>query len=399
MHPSRELCCTKSIKLKGKRIVLGVTGSIATVETVKLSRELIRHGAEVYPVMSLAAQKIIHPYALEFATGNAPITEIDGKVKHVELCGEAQDKVELLLIAPCTANTISKIACGIDDTCVTTFATTAIGSKIPVIIVPAMHISMFKHPIVMENIEKLRSIGIEIIEPKIEEHKAKMPEIEEIVARVIRTIGNKDLNGKKLLVIAGSTAEHIDDVRFITNRSTGRTGLELTLNAYERGGEVELWMGRCQAQLPKFIPTRRFESANGLLKMVDDINHDIVIIPAAIADYSVAKRKGKIPSGSEELTLKLRQNPKIIERIRERSNCCLVGFKAEFDITEEDLIDKTKKRLGEIGLDLMVANDLSKTTQNENQVYIIDKDMKVEALSGKKEDIAERILDRVVSLC
>jgi phosphopantothenoylcysteine decarboxylase/phosphopantothenate--cysteine ligase len=399
MHPAREICCTKSSKLKGKRIVLGVTGSIAAVETVKLSRELIRHGAEVYPVMSQSAQKIIHPYSLEFATGNTPITEIDGKVKHVELCGEVEDKVDLLLIAPSTANTISKIAYGIDDTCITTFATTAIGSKIPVIIVPAMHISMYNHPIVMENIEKLRGIGVQILEPRIEEHKAKMPDIEEIVENVIRAIGKRDLNGKKMLIIAGSTVEEIDDVRFISNKSTGKTGVELALNAYERGGNVELWMGRCQVRLPGFVPTRRFESADGLMKMADDIKHDIVIIPAAISDYSFDKVSGKIPSGDEGPTLKLRQNPKIIEKIRKKSNCCLVGFKAEFGVKKEQLTDRAKKRMNEIGLELMVANDLSNTTPDKNHVYIIDKDDNIDEVSGGKEKIAEKILDRVVNLC
>ncbi len=399
MHPAREICGTKSSKLKGKRIVLGVTGSIAAVETVKLSRELIRHGAEIYPVMSQSAQKIIHPYALEFATGNTPIKEIDGKVKHVEFCGEVKDKVDMLLIAPSTSNTLSKIAHGIDDTSVTTFASTAIGSKIPVIIVPAMHVSMYNHPIVLENIKKLRSIGIQILEPRIEEHKAKMPELEEIVKSVIRAIGNRDLNGKKMLIIAGSTTEEIDDIRFISNKSTGRTGLELALNAFERGGEVELWMGRCQVQLPGYVLTSRFDSADGLLKMVDKINHDIVIIPAAISDYTVDKHKGKIPSGSKEFTIKLKQNPKIIEKVREKSKGCVVGFKAEYGVKKEQLIDKAKKRMNEIGLELMVANDLSNTTQDNNLVYIIGKDDRIEEISGRKAKIAEKILDRVVSLC
>ncbi|UCG71156.1 MAG: bifunctional phosphopantothenoylcysteine decarboxylase/phosphopantothenate--cysteine ligase CoaBC [Thermoplasmata archaeon] len=399
MHPARELSGTKSNKMKGKKIVLGVTGSIAAVETVKLSRELIRHGAEVFPVMSRAAQKIIHPYALEFATGNEPVTEITGKVQHVEFCGEVQDRADLLLIAPSTANTISKIAYGIDDTTVTTFATTAIGSKIPVIIVPAMHISMYNHPIVLENIEKLKKMKIAFIEPKIEEHKAKMPEIEEIVAFVMRTIGKGDLNGKKLLIIAGSTAEDIDDIRTITNRSTGKTGVELALEAYRRGGEVDLWMGRCQVKLPDFISIKHFESFNELMEMTGGINHDIVIIPAAISDYSPNKQEGKIPSGSKELTLKLRSNPKIIQKIRKDTDCFLVGFKAEFGVGMDELQEKAKKRMDEIGLDLMVANDISNTTQEENQVYIIGKDGKSEEVSGKKEKIAESILDRVVSLC
>jgi phosphopantothenoylcysteine decarboxylase/phosphopantothenate--cysteine ligase len=399
MHPTRELRGTKSSKLMGKKIVLGVTGSIASVETVKLSRELIRHGAEVYPVMSEAAQKIIHPYSLEFATGNDPVTEIDGRVQHVALCGDVKDKVDLLLIAPSTANTISKIAYGVDDTTVTTFATTAIGSRIPVIIVPAMHISMYNHPILLQNIEKLKRIGINFIEPKIQEHKAKMPAIEEIVTFVIRTIGKGDLKDKKILVIAGATEEEIDEIRMVTNKSSGRTGVELALEAHRRGGDVILWMGRCQVELPDFITTKRFESVNELMKMLREIHHDIVIIPAAISDYSPKKQKGKIPSGNKDLVLNLSPNPKIIEKIRKKSKCCLVGFKAEFGITDQELRDRAKKRMDEIGLDLMVANDVSNTTFDENQVSIIGKDGVNEEVLGKKEEIAEKILDRVVNLC
>ena len=399
MHPSKELRSQKSDKLRGKRIVLGVTGSIAAVETVKLIRELIRHGAEIYPVMSYAALKIIHPNALEFASGHAPVTEITGKVEHVALCGEVRDKVDMLLIAPSTANTISKIAYGIDDTPVTTFATTAIGSKIQVMIVPAMHISMYNHPVVLENIEKLRKMGIILIEPKLEEHKAKMPDIDEIVANVIRAAGKRDLTGKRVLVIAGSTAEEIDDIRVITNKSTGRTGVELAKNAFERGADIELWMGRCQVQSPQFIPTRRFSSTNELLKMTEDIDHDIVIVPAAVSDYSVNKTEGKISSDSEELLLKLKRNPKVIEKIRERSKATLVGFKAEFDITKEELIDRAKKRMDDLGLELIVANDLAKITWDNNTVYIIGKDGGNEEVSARKSVIAQRILDRVVSLC
>jgi phosphopantothenoylcysteine decarboxylase/phosphopantothenate--cysteine ligase len=138
MHPSDEIRGVKSNKLSDKRIVLGVTGSIAAVECVKLSRELIRHGAQVFPVMTHSATRIIHPDSLEFATGNKPIIELTGKTEHVSFCGLVKEPVNLLIISPCTANTISKIARGIDDTSVTTFATTAVGSGVPILIVPAM---------------------------------------------------------------------------------------------------------------------------------------------------------------------------------------------------------------------------------------------------------------------
>ena len=137
MHPSESIKCTKSTILSGKRIVLGITGSISAVESLELARELIRHGAEVHAVMTPEALKIITQYSMEFATGNPVITEIDGKVQHVSLLGDFQDKADMLLVAPCTANTISKIAVGIDDTPVTTMATTAMGSNVPIMIAPA----------------------------------------------------------------------------------------------------------------------------------------------------------------------------------------------------------------------------------------------------------------------
>src|SRR5512146_2473666 len=178
-HPTLDLKSAKSHSLDGKKIVLCVTGSIAAVETVKLARELIRHGAAVQGVMSQAAQTIIHPYALEYATGRKAITEITGDVEHVAYCGQRKEAYDLLLIAPCTANTIGKIASGVDDTPVTTFATTAIGSKMPIMIVPAMHGSMFEHPLVKENIRKLEGMGITFIMPKIHEGTATIPPDEE----------------------------------------------------------------------------------------------------------------------------------------------------------------------------------------------------------------------------
>ncbi|HWS22425.1 MAG TPA: flavoprotein, partial [Methanoregula sp.] len=166
--------------LAGKQIVVAVTGSIAAVEVVKLIHSLRRCGAVVQPVMSHAASGIIQPDALTYASGRETITRLSGWVEHITYCGEG-GSADLLLIAPCTANTISKIACGIDDTPVTTFATTALGSQIPIIVVPAMHYSMYRHPAVIENISKLKTWGVEIVDPRIEEGKAKIADNEEIV--------------------------------------------------------------------------------------------------------------------------------------------------------------------------------------------------------------------------
>ncbi|MHA2042867.1 MAG: flavoprotein, partial [Candidatus Thorarchaeota archaeon] len=154
-HTSKLIIGSLSQTLKGRRIALGITGSVAAVECVAISRLLMRHGAEVYAVMSPMAHKIIHPYLLEWATGNPVVVELTGRIEHVDLAGKHDEHVDLYLIAPATANTIGKIAQGIDDTPVTTTATSAIGAGIPVLVVPAMHRSMYDHPVVIENVEKL----------------------------------------------------------------------------------------------------------------------------------------------------------------------------------------------------------------------------------------------------
>jgi len=183
-HTSKKIIGTKGDSLKGRKIVLCVTGSVAAIKSPEIARGLMRFGAEVYTVMTPMAQKIIHPYMMEWSTGNPVVTELTGQIEHVTLGGDHEDRANLVLVAPSTANTIGKAASAIDDTPVTTLLTTAIGAGIPIIIAPAMHASMYRHPIVVENIEKLRSIGIEVLMPRLEEEKAKIPSTEEIVHRL-----------------------------------------------------------------------------------------------------------------------------------------------------------------------------------------------------------------------
>jgi phosphopantothenoylcysteine decarboxylase/phosphopantothenate--cysteine ligase len=260
MHPADELRGKKNNKLLHKRIVLGITGSIAAVESVKLTRELIRNGATVYPVMTPSAVRIIHPDAVEFASGYKPVLQLTGQTEHVSWCGLVKDPVDLLLISPCTANTISKIARGIDDTPVTTCATTAIGSGVPILLVPAMHLSMYDHRILQKNIKVCKDHGILFLDPIVSGSKAKLAGVFEIVETVIRSIGKKDLIHKRILIIGGGTAEPVDDIRVLTNRSSGKTAVALCVNAFERGADVELWYGSAVEPVPSFIPVKRFET-------------------------------------------------------------------------------------------------------------------------------------------
>jgi phosphopantothenoylcysteine decarboxylase/phosphopantothenate--cysteine ligase len=395
MHPADHLRGKKSDKLKGRKIVLAVTGSIAAVECVRLCHELIRNGADVHVVMSADGERIIHPWALEFATGNPVTTQIDGRVQHVSLCGEVPDRADLLLVAPATANTISKMAHGIDDTPVTTFATTAIGGGMPVVVVPAMHGSMMAHKIVLENIEKLKSIGVRFLMPRMEESKAKMPSIDYIVSSVISTIGKRDLVGKRVLVIAGATEEPIDDIRVVTNRSSGETGIELARAAYERGATVELWMGRCETEIPEYIKTNRFSSFSSLAKMAKKAKHDIILFPAAVSDYSPRKAQGKIPSSKSKLVLTMTRNPKLIDNMRGRF---VVGFKAQANMKDDELVEEARRLMKRSKCALVAANSVENVRRGRTKVLVVDSSGVVEQLEGTKAEVADRIVDRVARM-
>ena len=387
---------TKSKKLEGKGIVLGITGSIAAVESVKLSRELMRHGAEVYAVMSGDAKKIIHPYALEFATGNPVVDEITGKIEHVSYAGEHDKKCDLILIAPSTANTISKIASGIDDTPVTTVVSTGFG-KIPIVIVPAMHSSMYKNPIILENIEKLKKYGIEFLTPKFEENKAKLPEIDDIVTAVIKKLYTKDFQGKKVLVTAGPTIEKIDDVRFITNKSTGLMGIKIAEEFELRGADVTLILG--PTQLNSYVKTYNVETYEEMFNAVmSNKEVDIAVFAAATSDFHIDNPSSGKVSSDQSFNLTLTPNKKIIEEFSKCSKSFIVGFKAEHNVSEDQLIKKAYDRLQSSNMDLIVANDVGKEMRGfeskTNEVYIIDKTKKVVHLPlEKKEKLAEKILD------
>jgi phosphopantothenoylcysteine decarboxylase/phosphopantothenate--cysteine ligase len=393
MHPVEDIRGVKSTILLNKKIILGVTGSIAAVETVKLSRELIRYGADVIPVMTHAATKIIHPDSLWFATGNKPIVELTGKTEHVSFCGQVSEPVDLVLISPCTANTISKISHGIDDTPVTTFATTAIGSDIPIIVVPAMHLSMYDHKIVQENIKKCKEIGIKFVEPAIVGSKAKLASTKIIVANVLRHAGRKDLKTKKILIIGGATAEPIDDIRIITNRSSGKTAVNLAKNAFFRGADVALWYGLGWEIVPEYIKTTGFETVNDLLNLAKKLGkYDVVILCAAVSDYILDKKSGKIPSGKDKLVLELRPAPKFISTLRKNApKSKITGFKVEEN--KNKLNEKAFDLLKKNNLDFVVANTISGFDNDENEIWIIDKKNKTIHKQGKKEHLADHILD------
>ncbi|NJE61222.1 bifunctional phosphopantothenoylcysteine decarboxylase/phosphopantothenate--cysteine ligase CoaBC [Thermococcus sp. 21S7] len=401
LHHVKLIHATKSRKLVGKKIVLAIPGSIAAVECVKLARELIRHGAEVHAVMSESATKIIHPYAMEFATGNPVVTEITGFIEHVELAGDHENKADLILVCPATANTIGKIACGIDDTPVTTVVTTAFAHT-PIMIAPAMHSSMYEHPIVVENIEKLKRLGIEFIGPRFEEGKAKVASIEEIVYRVIKKLHPKTLEGKRVLVTAGATREYIDPIRYITNASSGRMGVAIAEEAELRGAEVTLI--RTRGSVPSFVENQiEVETVEEMLQAIEKElktkDYDVVILAAAVSDFRVKETAStKIKSG-KGLTLELEPTPKIIDRVKElQPGTFLVGFKAETGLSEGELINAARKQIERAGSDLVVANTLKAFGSEENEVILVGRDSMKKLPRMNKRELAEKLWDEITSI-
>jgi phosphopantothenoylcysteine decarboxylase/phosphopantothenate--cysteine ligase len=392
MHPADEIRGERSSRLKGRTIVLGITGSIAAVESFALARELVRHDANVVAVMSPDALEFITEWSMHFATGNEVIKRIDGRVQHVALLGEHAERAEMLLVAPATANTISKMALGIDDTSVTTMATIAIGSGAKVLVAPAMHLAMYRHPAVMENVRKLGAMGVELIGPYVSDGRAKVASKEEIVSRVLRALGPRDLEGKKVLVIGGAAQEAIDDMRVISNRSSGESSVELALAAYERGATVELWMGTHRTQLPAWMTVRRFESGQDLLEMVNEIDHDLIFVPAALSDFGVEKVEGKI-SSDRPPTLRLRPLPKVIESI---PGGTIIAYKAESGVGEEELISRARSRMSN-RVKAIVANDLKEVGAKSTRAYFVTSS-EVEEMAGTKREVADMILDNVKGL-
>ena len=394
MHPSEEIYCEKSTRLRGKTVVMGITGSIAAVECFATIRELIRHGAEVYPVLTREAAKLVTPDALEFASGHRPVTELTGRTEHITMM--AARSADLLLIYPATANTISKIANGIDDTPVTSMATVAIGAGIPIAIAPAMHDSMSRNPAVEDNMERLRKWGISFIGPHSDGVRSKVASKEEVVAWTFKILSRNFFHGKRLLVIGGRSEEPIDSMRIITNRSTGTMAVELAKRAFERGADVELWMGGCSVQLPDYIPTKRFETVADLISMVRTIDHDAVLVPAALADFSPHEvAPGKIPS-DQGFGLELDPVPKVLPLIRTKCDV-VIGFKAESGLTRAELSERARSRLEMYNLVAVVANDIDVVGRTSSSATLVTR-TEAKDISGTKAEVSDAILDYCVKM-
>jgi len=393
--------------LKGKKIVLGVTGGIAAYKAAELVRELVRSGAEVFVVMTRGAQEFITPLTLQTLSGNKVATELfslleESEIGHISLA----DRADILVIAPATANMIGKIAGGIADDML---STVVMATQAPVLLAPAMNVHMWENSITQENIQKLRARGYHFIDPEAGElacgyeGKGRLAEIPAIVEEVQTLLSPKDYSGETILVTAGPTEEPIDPVRFLSNRSSGKMGFAVSRAARRRGAQVTLVSGPTALTPPahlRFIPVRTAaQMREAVLENLQAAS--IVVMAAAVSDFRPqGTREEKIKKSKANLNLLLELNPDILyEAGQKKGTRLLIGFAAE----THDLLQNARQKLAEKNLDLIVANDVSLPgagfAADTNIVKLIDRRGNIEELPLMgKEEVADLILDRLVKL-
>ena len=391
--------------LKGKTVILGVSGGIAAYKIPNLASMLVKSGAQVHVIMTENAANFITAVTFETLTGNKCIIDtfdrnLTFEVEHVSLA----KKADLLLVAPATANVIGKLAHGICDDMLTT---TAMACQCPKIVAPAMNTRMYENPVLQDNLKLLEHYGMKIIQPA-KGHLAcgdtgagKMPEPEELFDYICQAIEYpKDLEGKKILVTAGPTRESIDPVRFITNHSSGKMGYALAKAAARRGAEVTLVSGPVSLPAPRFLETVYVETAKEMFQAVSELalKQDAIIKAAAVADYRpAAVADHKIKKSGGELSLELEPTDDILAWLGQhrREDQFLCGFSME----TENLIENSRKKLEKKNIDMIAANSLKEPGAgfgvDTNVITLITRKGLERLEKMTKEEAAHEILNRI----
>lgn len=393
--------------LKGKTVLLGVTGGIAAYKIANLASALVKLHADVNVIMTQNATNFINPITFESLTGNKCIVDtfdrnFKFKVEHIALA----ELADVFMIAPASANVIGKIANGIADDMLTT---TFMACKKKKILAPAMNTNMYENPIVQDNIKKLKDYGMEIIEPATgylacgATGSGKLPDEKILLEYILREVAyEKDLSGKTVLVTAGPTREAVDPVRFISNHSTGKMGYAIARAASLRGARVILVSGPVSIEPPLFaelVPVVSAEDMyNAVMKYKDDA--DIIIKSAAVADYTpVAVSSEKIKKQDGDMRIELKRTRDILKELGQsrRENQFICGFAME----TENLIENAVKKLESKNVDMIVANSLKTEGAgfgtDTNVVTLITKDGKTELPLMSKDEVAMKILDAAVN--
>lgn len=392
--------------LKGKRIVLGVSGGIAAYKMANVASMLVKLNADVHVIMTEAATHFITPETFEVLTNNRCYTDtfdrgMEMHVPHVTLGTTA----DAFLIAPATADVIGKLAGGIADDMLTT---TVLPARCPVMIAPSMNVNMLQNPIVQDNIKKLSSYGYEIIDAE-EGYlacravgKGKLPNEQILVDYILKACARKkDLQGKNVLITAGPTQEAIDPVRFITNHSTGKMGYALAKMAMLRGAKVTLVTGKTGLAAPMFVDVVEIKSARDMFEAVTarSDSQDIIIKAAAVADYRpVTVAENKIKKSDDNMSILLKRTDDILSFLGEhkKNGQFICGFSME----TENMIENSQQKLVKKNVDMIAANNLKTEGAgfgtDTNVMTLILKDNIIELPIMTKEEVADKIIDTIL---
>ncbi len=392
--------------IEGKTVVLGVCGGIAAYKSAELVRQLVKAGASVRVVMTRSAQEFITPLTLQTLSGHPVSTSLfdltqESEIGHIQLA----DSADVVAIAPATANLVAKLAMGMADDLLTTVL---LATRAPVVVAPAMNVHMYENPAVQDNLGRLRGRGIRIVDPAVGslacgyEGPGRLPETEVLAAEIERAVSANDLEGERVVVTAGPNREHLDPVRFISNRSTGRMGFAVARAAWARGAEVTLIGGPTSLTPPHGARVIRADSAAEMHRAVraEFKSATVLLMAAAVADYKPKKAADqKLKKGKGGRVLDLVRTVDILGDLpARRGQRIVVGFAAE----TEDVVANATRKLTSKKLDLMVANDVSRPDAgfevDTNAVTLIDSEGAESLELAAKDTIADRILDRVVAI-
>ena len=394
--------------LKGKTVLLGVTGSIAAYKIASLASALKKLHADVHVLMTQNATNFINPITFESLTGNKCLVDtfdrnFQFQVEHVSIA----KKADVVMIAPASANVIGKLAHGIADDMLTT---TVMACKCKKYISPAMNTNMFENPIVQDNLKTLEHYGYEVIQPASgylacgDTGAGKMPEPETLLAYIEKEIAReKDLQGKKILVTAGPTQEAIDPVRYITNHSSGKMGYAIAKAAMLRGAEVTLVSGRTAIEAPLFVKVVPIVTAKDMFEAVTGISNeqDIIIKAAAVADYRPAVVSSeKVKKKEGQISIELERTDDILKYLGEnkREGQFLCGFSME----TQNMISNSRAKLEKKNLDMVAANNVKEAGAgfqgDTNVLTLITQKEETSLPLMSKEDAANKLLDKILEL-
>jgi phosphopantothenoylcysteine decarboxylase/phosphopantothenate--cysteine ligase len=358
--------------LSGRTILLGVSGGIAAVDTVRLARELRRHGADVRVALTHSAQRIITPLAVEWATQGEVITDWDGNM-------EVLDQVDGILVAPATRDTMASYVHGLQHGPLMMALSVARSRDCPVMMIPSMHLDLANDPVTDDIVQEVRKHGIHVVWGEEQEGKRKTPHHEEIVARFAHHMNREKKNRKEVVITLGATRSAIDDIRYVQNTSSGATGYAIADDLYRHGHDVTCVAGITTVPAPKWLPLiLEVPEPNAMLKELQVLSKDSIqawIHTAAVLDYLVAQpAEGKIASQQGSLNIELIEGEKHIEAIRDScKNAVRIGFKLESGIKQKDLIYRATAQIEKAGMTAVVANRLEDLgDKSKPRGYLVD---------------------------